>query len=98
VKTSGFVGHLVYQDHGATPVRIKDTQITDVIPGSCSTSIIGTGQSDDGPVDFQVDVTDGGSGDTFGIHATGFVPNGDYIVLPTPLGGGNIKIHDQSCS
>jgi len=73
VKNSDFVGHLVYHDHG-TNLRIKDTAITNVLPGTCSTTIIGTGQSDDGPVDFQVDVTDGGTGDTFGIHATGAVP------------------------
>jgi hypothetical protein len=101
VKNSGVVGHLVYQDHSATtPVRIQATQIDTVTPGICSTTITGRGQSDEGTVDFfQVDVTDSASGDMFGIHATGAVPDqGDYIVPATLLGGGNIKIHDQSCS
>jgi hypothetical protein len=93
---SSFSGHLVYQDHG-NGLRIKDTAITNVVPGVCQTTIFGTGQSDEGDVTFEVNVTDGGTGDTFGIHAQGAVPQGDYVAGPTLLGGGNIKVHDQTC-
>jgi len=90
-------GHLVYHDHGAN-FKIKDTEITGVVPNACQTTITGNGQSDEGPVTFEVSVTDSNSaGDTFSIHAQGAVPGGDYPVPPTPLGGGNIQIHDQTC-
>jgi hypothetical protein len=93
---SSFSGHLVYKDHG-NGLRIKDTAITDVMPGVCQTTIFGNGQSDEGDVTFEVNVTDGGTSDMFSIHAQGAVPFGDYSVPPTLLGGGNIKVHDQSC-
>jgi hypothetical protein len=91
-------GHLVYQDHGSN-LRIKDTQITGVVPNACQTTISGNGQSDQGSVTFQVTVTDSPSaGDTFGIDAQGAVPFGSYSIPPTPLGGGNITVHNQTCS
>jgi hypothetical protein len=100
IKNSDFVGHLVYQDHGIG-LRIKDTAITNVVSGSCETTIVGTGQTDEGQVQFDVTVRDGGAGgasDTFFIHATFAYPAPEYFAGPAFLGGGNIKVHDQPCS
>jgi hypothetical protein len=94
-------GHLVYHDHGIG-LRIKDTEITTVKSVSCETTIVGRGQSDESEVQFDVTVTDGGSdgtSDMFRIHVTFADPAvPEYFAGPLPLGGGNIKVHDQPCS
>ena len=92
----GFKGHLVYHDHGIN-FKIKDIEITGVVPNGCQTTISGIGQTDTGEATFEVAVMDSdSSGDTFSITAQGAVPDGVYSAAGT-LQGGNIKVHHQTC-
>ena len=94
-----FSGHLVYINHD-TDFRVQSTSIESVTP-SCQGSvpqsqIVGSGNSNFGPVGFTVTVTDAGepgSSDTFTIEVSGAV--GDF--QSGTLGGGNIQVRRQTC-
>ncbi|PYN55028.1 MAG: hypothetical protein DMD92_17720, partial [Candidatus Rokuibacteriota bacterium] len=80
--------------------RVQSTSIESVTP-SCQGSvpqsqIVGSGNSNFGPVGFTVTVTDAGepgSSDTFTIEVSGAV--GDF--QSGTLGGGNIQVRRQTC-
>jgi len=98
-------GHLEYFDHGFFPAPTGDTRVkvrgTDVLfYGGTGTARNVQGHANingstscplGGPCNYAVDVTDNDPAgpDTFGIQTNYF----DYAVPPTPLGGGNIKVH-----
>jgi hypothetical protein len=87
---------VVYIDHGVD-FTVKSTAITSVTPG-CMTVIVGTGDSNAGPVTFRVTVEDlgepGKNGDTFSIEVIGTV---SIYSASGILAGGNIQVHGQLC-
>jgi hypothetical protein len=86
-------GHLVYSDHGID-FELRSTTITSIASTACQTTITGMGESTGGPVNFIVTVVDGGepggNTDAFAIEAGGYAS-------ANLLGGGNVKVHGQSC-
>jgi hypothetical protein len=95
IKPDGtFTGHLVWinQDTG---LRVTSTSLIAFAPG-CSSTITGSGDSNFGPVNFTVTVTDSGepgSNDTFSIVVTGSVSDSQSGTLA----GGDIQVHGLSC-
>jgi hypothetical protein len=90
-------GHLVYHDHPAN-FRLESTSITGYGPFACGATITGNANSNRGQVTFTVTVTDSGepgTNDTFTIQVTGGTP--PYPGASDNLGGGNIKVHGQTC-
>lgn len=90
-----FTGHVVFKDH-ALNINFKSTDITSVTTVGCETSFAGTGEANGQPVNFNGTVTDAGEpgdADTFRIQ----IEEIGYDRPPTPLGGGNIQVHGQTC-
>jgi len=90
-------GHVVYQDHSATSVTFRSTQIdtVDNLSDPCGTTIHGYGELNGVPgTEFTVTIHDGGEpgagNDVFNIQA-GAYSNGGTLV------GGNIQKHNQAC-
>jgi hypothetical protein len=99
VKDGMFKGHLVYYDHGPTPVFKMKSTVIDVVVNGCTTHFEGNGVNDAGlTVRFEVDAVDSKlNGDSFQIHASGpGAPFADYLAYG-PVQKGNIKVHDQYC-
>jgi hypothetical protein len=89
-------GHLVFKDPSVN-FSMKSTSITSVTTTGCQTTFSGSGDSNRGPLDFVVTVTDGGEPgqgkDFFEIHTTSAPPydNAGF------LGGGDIEVEGDSC-
>jgi hypothetical protein len=87
-------GHLIYIDHDID-FRVESTSISGFTPG-CLSTIEGVGDSNFGPVDFVVAVTDGGKtghNDAFTIITGGAFTYAQAGIL----GGGNVKAHGLPC-
>jgi hypothetical protein len=95
VKQDGtFKGHVVYIDH-AIDFRVKSTSITSFTPG-CASTLTGDGDSNFGPVNFTITVTDGGEpsgADTFSITVTGPIVYAEAGIVD----GGSIQAHGLAC-
>jgi hypothetical protein len=87
-------GHVVYSDHDIG-FRVISTSISTFTPG-CLSTIMGSGNSTSGPVEFIVSVLDSGepgTGDIFTIQVTGAVTDFESGILA----GGDIQVHGLGC-
>jgi hypothetical protein len=92
-----FAGHLEYHDH-AVGLTVHGTTITELTTANCTSTIRGTGNSNVGPVEFRLDVTDAGEPGmerdffTITVETLGYTRSGPMIA------GGNIQVHERTCS
>jgi hypothetical protein len=82
-------GQLGYHDHAAD-LRFKSETVDSLFCAGPEARISGQGTVDGQPVSYEIDVTDGGSADTFRISWTG---SSSYDSGVRPLEGGNITMH-----
>ncbi|HYZ78760.1 MAG TPA: post-COAP-1 domain-containing protein [Gaiellaceae bacterium] len=82
-------GELGYHDHAAD-LRFKSETVDSLFCAGSRAQIYGQGTVGGQPVSYEIDVTDGGSADTFRIHWTG---SSTYHSGEQPLEGGNVTMH-----